>query len=140
MKNISIWLDELEKKSFKRLDKDINVDVLVVGGGITGISTAYHLSTGDLKVCLVEKNKLMEGVTSRTTGKLTYLQENIYSKLVNYHGKEKSKLYLDSQRDAIKLVKGIIDSNNDVTHTVKVWYKSDEKKHYHGKISVECLR
>ena len=35
---------------------------------------------------------------------------------------------------------GIIDSNNDVTHTVKVWYKSDEKKHYHGKISVECLR
>ena len=77
MKNISIWLDELEKKSFKRLDKDINIDVLVVGGGITGISTAYHLSTGDLKVCLVEKNKLMEGVTSRTTGKLTYLQENI---------------------------------------------------------------
>ena len=35
---------------------------------------------------------------------------------------------------------GIIDSNNDVMHTVKVWYKSDEKKHYHGKISVECLR
>ena len=111
MKNISIWLDELEKKSFKRLDKDINVDVLVVGGGITGISTAYHLSTGDLKVCLVEKNKLMEGVTSRTTGKLTYLQENIYSKLVNFHGKEKSKLYLESQKEAIKLVKGIIDSN-----------------------------
>lgn len=35
---------------------------------------------------------------------------------------------------------GIIDSNNDVIHTVKVWYKSEEKKHYHGKISVECLR
>ena len=111
MKNISIWLDELEKKSFKRLDKDINVDVLVVGGGITGISTAYHLSTGDLKVCLVEKNKLMEGVTSRTTGKLTYLQENIYSKLVNYHGRNKTKLYLDSQKEAIKIVNSIIDSN-----------------------------
>lgn len=111
MKNTSIWLDGIKKQKFRKLEKDIDVDVLIVGGGITGVSSAYHLSTGDLSVCLVEKNKLLEGVTSRTTGKLTYLQENIYSKLVNFHGKEKSKLYLDSQRDAIKLVKGIIDSN-----------------------------
>lgn len=111
MKNTSIWLDGIKKQKFRKLENDIDVDVLIVGGGITGVSSAYHLSTGDLSVCLVEKNKLLEGVTSRTTGKLTYLQENIYSKLVNYHGKENSKLYLDSQRDAIKLVKGIIDSN-----------------------------
>ena len=96
MKNISIWLDGIKRKAFKSLDKDIDVDVLIIGGGITGISAAYHLSTGDVNVCLVEKNKLMEGVTSRTTGKLTYLQENIYSKLVNFHGREKAKLYLDS--------------------------------------------
>ena len=111
MKNTSIWLDGIRKQKFRKLEKDIDVDVLIVGGGITGVSSAYHLSTGDLSVCLVEKNKLLEGVTSRTTGKLTYLQENIYSKLVNFHGKEKSKLYLDSQKDAIKLVNGIIDSN-----------------------------
>ena len=112
MKNTSIWLDNIKKREFRKLDKDIDVDVLIVGGGITGVSSAYHLSTGELSVCLVEKNKLLEGVTSRTTGKLTYLQENIYSKLVNFHGREKSKLYLDSQRDAVKLVKDIIDKNN----------------------------
>ena len=128
MKNTSIWLDGLEKQSFKKLNNDINVDVLIVGGGITGISTAYHLSTGDLSVCLVEKNKLCEGVTSRTTGKLTYLQENIYSKLVNFHGIEKSKLYLDSQKDAIKLVKGIIDANKIDCNLEKVSsYVFDEK-------------
>ena len=128
MKNTSIWLDGIEKQSFKKLDKDIDVDVLVVGGGITGISTAYHLSTGDLSVCLVEKNKILEGVTSRTTGKLTYLQENIYSKLVNFHGREKAKLYLDSQKYAIKLVKGIIDSNRIDCDLEKVKsYVFDEK-------------
>ena len=120
MKNTSIWLDGVEKRNFKKLDKDINVDVLIVGGGITGVSSAYNLSTGDLSICLVEKNKLLEGVTSRTTGKLTYLQENIYSKLVNFHGKEKSKLYLESQKDAIKLVKGIIDSNKIECNLEKV--------------------
>ena len=112
MNNKSIWLDGIKKNSFSKLKNDIDVDVLIVGGGITGISTAYHLSNGDLRVCLVEKNKLCEGVTCRTTGKLTYLQENIYSKLVNFHGIDKAKLYLESQKEAIKLVKGIVDSNN----------------------------
>ena len=100
--NNNIWLDGFDKNTCPKLNKDIEVDVLIIGGGITGISTAYHLINKNLKVCLVEKNNIGCGVTSRTTGKLTYLQENIYSKLVNFHGREKAKLYLDSQRDAVK--------------------------------------
>ena len=78
MKNISIW-SEVES-GFKglKLDKNKEYDVVIVGGGITGISTLYHLSNSNLKVCLVEKNNICEGVTSRTTGKLTYLQDNIF--------------------------------------------------------------
>lgn len=108
MKEKSIWRDGFPNSSCPKLTKDIDVDVLIIGGGMTGISTAYHLSNTDLKVCLVEKNIIGCGVTSRTTGKLTYLQENIYSKLTTYVGKEKAKLYLDSQKDAIKMVIDII--------------------------------
>jgi len=111
MKQKSIWLDYKQKQICPKLDKNINVDVLIIGGGITGISTAYHLINSNLKVCLVEKNQVGHGVTSKTTGKLTYLQENIYSKLKTYHGKEKSKLYLDSQIEAINIVKNIIEKN-----------------------------
>ena len=96
MNNKSIWLDVDRKNNFLKLKKDLVVDVLVVGGGITGISTIYHLINSNLKVCLVEKNKIGEGVTSRTTGKLTYLQENIYSKLKKIHGEAISKLYFRS--------------------------------------------
>lgn len=112
MKNESIWLDYKRDKNLNKLKRNIDVDVLVIGGGITGISTIYNLINSNLKVCLVEKNRIGEGVTSRTTGKITYLQENIYSKLKNFHGEEKAKLYLDSQIDAIKLVKDIISKNN----------------------------
>ena len=108
LKNYSIWSEEIKNK-YSKLEKDIEVDVLIVGGGMTGISTAYHLKDSNLKVCLVEKNNIGSGVTSKTTGKLTYLQENIYSKLKNYHGYDKTKLYLESQKDAINLVKDIID-------------------------------
>ena len=49
MKNTSIWLDGIRKQKFRKLEKDIDVDVLIVGGGITGVSSAYHLSTSLLE-------------------------------------------------------------------------------------------
>lgn len=111
MKNYSIWSEELKNK-YSKLDNDIKVDVLIIGGGITGISTAYHLRNSKLNVCLVEKNIIASGVTSRTTGKLTYLQENIYSKLKTYHNIDKTKLYLESQKDAITIVKDIVNKEH----------------------------
>ena len=111
MKNISIWSDLKQKKICPKLSNDIETDVLIIGGGITGLSTAYHLMNKNLKVCLVERNEIASGVTSKTTGKLTFLQENIYSKLNTYHGKDKSKLYLDSQLEAINIVKDIVSKN-----------------------------
>lgn len=99
---------EAKKDIYPKLDLDTNVDVLIIGGGITGISVAYHLINSGLNVCLVEKNKIGLGVTSKTTGKLTYLQEKIYSKLKLYHGMSKAKLYLESQKYAINMVKDII--------------------------------
>ena len=129
MINKSIWLDVEKKSSFSRLENDLDVDVLIIGGGLTGVSCAYQLSDSNLKVCLVEKNLIGHGVTSRTTGKLTYLQENIYSKLKTFHGEEKAKLYLESQKDAIKLVKKIIDENKiecDLEKVSSYVFSSDE--------------
>ena len=111
MENKSIWTVDINEKVCPKLDKDISVDVLIIGGGITGISTAYHLINSGLKVCLVDRNKTCSGVTSRTTGKLTYLQDNIYSKLKSYHGESISKLYLESHKDSIKMVKDVIKKN-----------------------------
>lgn len=62
------------KNSFDKLSSNKKCDVLIVGGGITGISSAYQLINKGLKVILVERNKIGGGITSRTTGKLTYLQ------------------------------------------------------------------
>ena len=106
MKNKSIWLEGIKKGKSKKVTKNFSTDILIIGGGITGLSTAYHLRKSKLNICLVEKNLIGEGVSSRTTGKLTFLQENIYTKL-----KEKSKKYYESQKEAIKLVEKIIIEN-----------------------------
>jgi len=112
MKNVSIWSDIKQDKICSRLEEDITTDVLIIGGGLTGLSTAYHLIDSNLKITLVEKNEVGQGVTSKTTGKLTYLQENVYSKLKSYHNQDIAKLYLNSQIDAIEIVKDIITKHN----------------------------
>lgn len=62
---MSLWIDSVKsfKTNFNSLDKDINVDVCIVEGGITGISTAYLLSKNGLKVCVLEKDKVAHHTT-----------------------------------------------------------------------------
>ena len=112
MKTESIWLNGFNKVTCPKLDKNIEIDFLNIGGGMTGISTSYHLINSNLKVCVVEKNIIGNDVTSRTTGKLTFLQEDLCSKIKLYHGIDKAKKYLESQIEAIRMVKGIIDKEN----------------------------
>lgn len=104
----SIWTTNLDN-SFTKLNKDLDLDVLIIGGGITGLSCLYQLLNSNLKIALVEANLIGRGVTAKTTGKITYLQENIYSKIKKYVGEESSKLYFDSQKEAIKIIKEIIE-------------------------------
>lgn len=108
MKNYSIWKDNIKLKEYDKLNKDVNVDVLIVGGGLTGVSALYHLRESGFKVVLVEQNRIGMGVTSNTTGKVTYLQDNIYNELLNNFDFDTASLYLKSQIEARELILSII--------------------------------
>lgn len=112
MKVQSLWLADEKDEKIQTLNQSINVDVLIIGGGITGISTLYHLKNSDLKICLVEQNIIGHGVTGRTTGKINYLQGTVYRDLVNKYSLEVAEAYLLSQLDAIKQIKRIIKKEN----------------------------
>jgi len=105
----SIWVEGIEESNVKELNKNIKVDVLIIGGGMTGLNVAYFLSKSKLKVCLVEQNRVGMGVSSRTTGKINYLQETVYSDLENYYNYDVAKMYLKSQKVAIRKLKSIIN-------------------------------
>lgn len=110
MINKSIWLDDYKDDNIEVLNKNIDVDVLIIGGGITGLTTLYNLRKSNLNVCLVEKDLIAHGVSGHTTAKINYLQETIYSDLRNKYSKDIAKLYLESQIDAIKEIVNIINS------------------------------
>ena len=77
MKKISIWEDSIKIKNYNKLNRNIKTDILIIGGGITGISTLYHLDNTKYKVTLVEQNRIGMSTTSKSTGKLTYLQNDL---------------------------------------------------------------
>lgn len=111
MKNKSIWSNEL-KNTYPKLDTNLDIDVLIIGGGMTGVNVSYNLINSGLSVCLVEKSVLGSGVSSKTIGKLTYLQENIFSKIKFYYGSKVASKYINSQKEAIEIIKQIIAREN----------------------------
>ena len=86
----SFWLKNVKPLTFGKLNKNISVDVAVIGGGIFGITTAYMISKQGKKVALIEGRDMISGETSRTTAHLTYVLDAEYNKLNEVYGKEKA--------------------------------------------------
>lgn len=107
MKEKSIW-QEIKTPKYQNLNEDITTDILIIGGGITGVSTFYALKDNPLKISLVEKNRLGYGVTSRSTAKITLLQQDIYSRLKKSLGLSTSKSYYQMMHDAINNIVNIV--------------------------------
>ena len=109
MKNYSIWSLEKKKRPTQKLKENKEVDVLIIGGGITGLSILYQLKDTNLKTILVERDVVGAGVTSKMTGKISYLQGIVYSKIEQNVTKEFANLYLKSQVEAVNSIKNIIE-------------------------------
>lgn len=108
MKKISIWKENAIIKKYSKLNENKKVDVLIIGGGITGASIYYHLKNSKLNIMLVEQNKIGFGTTGNSTGKLSYLQNDLLDKIRKNYKDKKASMYLESQKRAIELIKNII--------------------------------
>lgn len=95
----SIW-QETELPEFPSLSGDVHTDVLIIGGGIAGILTAYFLHKNNINYILVEKERICNGTTQNTTAKITFQHGLIYHKILKSSGIETSQKYLYAQKSA----------------------------------------
>jgi len=112
MKNKSIWKENVKNPSLPSLNQNITCDILIIGGGIAGLSTAYFLKDSNKNIVLIDKDKCAEGASSKNTGKLTFMQSLIYQKIEKNYDKETAILYLNSQIEAISLIYKIIKKHS----------------------------
>lgn len=98
--NESVWQKNANLPQFSELKGDIKTDVLIIGGGLAGILTAFFLKEAGIDYILVEKERICGGTTKNTTGKITFQHGFIYDKLISALGTERAKMYLEANRNA----------------------------------------
>ena len=80
----SVWTDSVNFPNFDKLKKDVRTDVLIIGGGITGLLCAYQLHQAGIDYVLVEADHICSGITKNTTAKITSQHGLIYHKLIAF--------------------------------------------------------
>ncbi len=102
----SLWMDE-GPRTYAPLPGDLDADVVVVGGGITGATTALLLKRKGLRVVLVDAAALGNGETARTTAHLTQVLDVRYAWLSSHMNKEAATVAARAHGEAIDAIERI---------------------------------
>ena len=85
------WLHTHAPTEYPTLNQDIEVDVVVVGAGLCGASTAWHLSQSNLRVALVESRGIAHGATGRNAGFILQGTAERYNRAIAQMGRDKAR-------------------------------------------------
>lgn len=101
MANKPYWTVGANLPRFPQLDRDLRVDVAVVGAGITGVTAAYLIKKAGLSVALLERDRCGGVDTRHTTAHLTYVTDLRLNELVSQFGRDHAQAAWDAGRAAI---------------------------------------
>ncbi|MER7312556.1 MULTISPECIES: FAD-dependent oxidoreductase [Streptomyces] len=130
----SYWMASAEHPSFPPLDADRSADVVVVGGGMAGLSTAWELTRAGRSVVVLEADRVAAGVSGYTTAKLSAAHGLVYDRLRRTRGPEGAALYARSQQAAVERVGAVaaeldiacdLESASAFTYTTDPWRRAE---------------
>lgn len=104
-----IWNLKSLSSTFERLENDISVDVAIIGGGITGITTAQLLKDQGLKVAVFEARKIGQGTTGQSTGNLYATTEYLLQELERKYDLQTLKQIISARSEAIQQIRNNIN-------------------------------
>src|SRR6195952_5277325 len=107
MTSKSIWMSVAVAPQAIPLQGDERCDVVVVGSGIAGLSTAYELSERGRSVIVIDRGAIAGGMTARTSAHLAPLCDDLMSEMQKIKSVEQSKLFYESQAAAVDRIEEI---------------------------------
>lgn len=109
----SYWINSTEeKKGFNKLNQDIETDICIIGGGLTGLSVAYYLEQYKIKNVILEKDRICHRTSGFSTAKITSQHDLFYKYLIDSKGKEIAQKYYEANEEAIAEIERIIEKEN----------------------------
>jgi len=101
------WSVSTKLPRFPSLSRNIEVDVVVIGAGLTGITTAWLLKREGVKVALLERHRCAASDTGHTTAHLTYVTDTRLHRLVKTFGRDGAKAFWEAGAAAIDQINEI---------------------------------
>lgn len=126
----SLWNSFTTATNFPSLTDDISVDVAIIGGGITGITTACLLIKEGFKVAVLESRRVGGGTTAHSTGNLYYTIDQLFSSLEMKYDKEMVRAVMEARAEALDRIKRFVeqyDIDCDFSRSTWYLYSADEK-------------
>ena len=105
----SLWRAEFEPLAYPPLQADAECDLVVIGSGIAGLSSAYEAARFDARVIVIDRGDISSGMTARTTAHLVSEIDDRYFDLIKVAGEENAKLYYESQVAAISRIEQVCE-------------------------------
>lgn len=109
-RTLSVWQDVIPFVNInEHRQEDATYDVIIVGAGITGLTTALFLQERGKKCLILEANNIGFGTTSATTAHLNTVLDTTYNDITKGFGKESAELIAKGAKQAIALIKRNVD-------------------------------
>lgn len=106
----SYWIESVkDRKEYPNIKEKKESEIAIIGGGLTGLTTAYYLSKQGKKVILLEKDKICNHTSGNTTAKITSQHGLFYSYLLQSVGRTEALQYLEANEKAIENIAQIIE-------------------------------
>lgn len=105
----SLWLNAARRYSYPALESDLDCDVAVVGGGITGLTTALLLQREGKSVVLVEGDQVASGTSGGTSAHVTEVLDIPYTQLLSRFGREGAEAWVRAAREGLTRIARFVD-------------------------------
>src|SRR6476469_8853898 len=103
---ISLWQHNIPDYETKHSSLPAALfDVIIVGGGITGITTALLLQKSGKQCLLLESNTLGFGTTGGTAAHLNTLIDTPYNTIAKDFGEKNAQLMANATKGALEVVR-----------------------------------
>ena len=110
--NQSYWQKTSKKKIEKTVQTDISTDIVIIGGGLSGVSLAYQLKDSPYQIIVLDKDEMGSHASGHTTAKITTLHSTLYYDIAKHYDIHQAYLYYQSNEQALNEIKAIIQKEN----------------------------
>jgi glycine/D-amino acid oxidase-like deaminating enzyme/nitrite reductase/ring-hydroxylating ferredoxin subunit len=134
----SYWIETAVGPEYPAAPPNYRADVVVIGGGIAGLTAAHLLKRAGKTVVVIEGGRIAADVTGHTTAKLTSLHRLCYRHLIDMFDERRARQYAEANQAAIDFVESTARENGiDCDFVRKPAYTYAQSKDGRRKVTEE---